>query len=159
MKRFTIQQKIEETLKDFKVLSVRYMEVMDNKEMLDLFLSRNRNPIFDLSTNKMFRTGLMSNEVIKMGTKTIKGKVDDHFIQRKMAMKYIFDYIVSHPDIGYDEFESLLIKYTSTVRLTREEHDRVTKLAKGTDKFNFDLYEQCGIIVEGLSHFIPADLL
>jgi hypothetical protein len=159
MAKSNIKKKIEETLKDFKVLSVRYMEVKDNEELMDMFLSRNRNPIFDLSSNKMFRTGLVSNEVKKMTTKGIKGKADDHFIQRKMSMRYIFEYIVSHPDIGYDDFARLLVKYNSTVRLTKEEHDRVTDYAKGKGMFNFELYEQCGIIVEGLSDFIPAELL
>lgn len=159
MAKSNIKKKIEETLKDFKVLSVRYMEVKDNMELMDMFLSRNRNPIFDLSNYKMFRTGLVSNEVKKMTTKGKKGKADDHFIQRKMAMKYIFEYIVSHPDIGYDEFVVLLKKYASTVRLTKGEHDRLTDYAKGKGVFNFELYEECGIIVEGLSDFIPAELL
>ena len=150
--------KIEETLKDFNQLMLRYREVHGNEMLMDMFLSRNRNPIFDLSNIKMFKTGLQSNGSLSETNKKLK--TEDHYIQRKKGMKHIFDYMMARPNIGYDEFVGLLIKYISTVTLTKEEHRRVTALAKkNKDKYNFELYSLCGIVVEGLNDIIPGELL
>ena len=85
--------KIEETFNDFKALVPRYLEVYNNEELLDMFLSRNRNPIFDLSNYKMFKSGLQSKGALMESDN--KKKTQDHFIQRKKAMKHIFDYLVA----------------------------------------------------------------
>ena len=51
---------IEETLEDFKVLLTRYRSIKDNETKLKQFYSRNRNPIWDVTNCKYFKTGLMS---------------------------------------------------------------------------------------------------
>ena len=53
--KFTITEKINETLKDFKALLPRYREVKSDVKLFQLFMSRNRNPLWDLSGNKIFK--------------------------------------------------------------------------------------------------------
>lgn len=77
--------RVEETLKDFVCLVPRYQEVKDDKELYDMFLSRNRNPLFDLTNTKFWDTGLMSENAKVKGVKTVK----DHYIQRKNCYGYI----------------------------------------------------------------------
>jgi hypothetical protein len=54
--------KIEETMNDFKCLLNRYLELKDNEEKLKLFFTRNRNPIWDITNTKFFKTGLKSEK-------------------------------------------------------------------------------------------------
>jgi hypothetical protein len=138
--------KVEETLKDFICLVPRYLEVKDNPVLYDMFLSRNRNPLFDLTLNKFWETGLSSN-----GFKSGQGKkVKDHYIPRKLAMGFIMRELSLNPNISLEEFIVLCKKYASTINLTEEEHKLVTQKAKKTGKPNYEFYESCGIVVEGL---------
>jgi hypothetical protein len=54
-----------------------------------------------------------------------------------------------------DEFVVFLVEYGSTVAITKEEHQVVTTRAKNTTDLNYELYEQCGIVIEGLDKMIP----
>jgi hypothetical protein len=45
-------------------------------------------------------------------------------------------------------------KYVSTVGLTKEEHMKVTMLAKNNDEYNFNLYTECDIIIDGMDKFV-----
>ena len=45
-------------------------------------------------------------------------------------------------------------KYSSTVGITKDEHMRVTTLAKNKDEFNFSLYNECNIIIDGIDKFV-----
>ena len=140
----------EETLKDFVCLIPRYLEVKGNEKLYDMFLSRNRNPLFDMTNTKFWETGLSSN-----GTKFSSGKkVKDHYIPRKLAMGYIMDALVLNPNMPVDEFVILCKKYASTITLTEEEHNLVTHRAKNTGKPNYEFYYSCGIIIEGLDELI-----
>ena len=142
--------KVEETLKDFVCLIPRYMEVKGNPKLYDMFLSRNRNPLFDMTKNKFWETGLSSN-----GAKSSSGKkVKDHYIPRKLAMGYIMDALVKNPNMPVDVFIVLCKKYASTVTLTEEEHNLVTVAAKNTGRPNHEFYSSCGIIVEGLDYIL-----
>ena len=108
--------KVEETLKDFICLVPRYLEVKNNPVLYDMFLSRNRNPLFDLTLNKFWETGLSSN-----GFKLGQGKkVKDHYIPRKLAMGFIMRELSLNPNISLDEFIDLCKKYASTVNLTEQ---------------------------------------
>ena len=78
--------KCDETLKDFKCLLSRYREVKDDVKLFKMFMTRNRNPLWDLSNSSELRTGLKSKKVIESKNKG----VEDHFIQRSKAMKNIF---------------------------------------------------------------------
>jgi hypothetical protein len=150
--KLTIEQiiKVEETLKDFLYLVPRYLEVKDNPKLYDMFLSRNRNPLFDMTNTKFWETGLSSN-----GAKFLKGKkVKDHYIPRKIAMGFIMDELVSNPTMSVDDFILLCKKYASTVTLTEEEHNLVTLMAKNTGKPNYEFYSSCGIIIEGLEDIL-----
>ena len=139
--------KVEETLKDFVCLIPRYMEVRGNPKLYNMFLSRNRNPLFDMTKNKFWETGLSSN-----GAKSYSGKkVKDHYIPRKLAMGYIMDELVKNPNMSVDDFIILCKKYASTVTLTEEEHNLVTRIARNTGIPNHEFYSSCGIIVEGLN--------
>lgn len=138
--------KCEETLKDFKCLLPRYREVKNDVNLFKMFMSRNRNPLWDLSNSSELRTGLKSKRVIESN---VKG-VDDHFIQRTKAMKNIFFELNNKPDMDLDSFIMLLKKYSSTVELTKDEHSRVTGLSRSRDVLNYQLYNELGIQVEGL---------
>jgi hypothetical protein len=142
--------KVEETLKDFVCLIPRYLEVKDNSKLYNMFLSRNRNPLFDMTGTKFWETGLSSN-----GVKNNEGKkVKDHYIPRKLAMGYIMDELVNNPYMSVDDFIVLCKKYASTVNLTKEEHNLVTLMAKNTGKPNHEFYDSCGIVIEGIEDLI-----
>ena len=142
--------KCKETLKDFVCLIPRYLEVKNNEELYDMFLSRNRNPLFDLTNTKYWQTGLSSN-----GVKNGMGKiVHDHYVPRKIAMGYIMESIRNNPNMGVDEFVLLCKKYASTVSLTESEHSLITIRAKNTGKCNYEFYSECGIIIEGLDEIV-----
>jgi hypothetical protein len=143
-------RKIEETLKDFKCLLVRYRDVMNNKELLREFCSRNRNPLWDITSIKYFNTGLKSKGLIKDGGKG----VNDHYIQRMMSTEIIFKELNNSPDMTVSDFILLVKKYSSTVSLTKEEHKKITLLTKGKDIMNYLMYEEAGIEVPGLEEYI-----
>lgn len=151
--KFTIEEKISETLKDFKALVGRYTEVKDNDGLLKLFLSRNRNPLFDISNNKMFKTGLKSKNLISSGGKP----VEDHFIQRTKAMRLIFNKLECNPNMELEEFIQLLIAIASTASITREEHIKVTTYAKEHNILNYQAYKTLDIEIEGLEKFISEN--
>lgn len=142
--------KCEETLKDFKCLLPRYREVRSDVNLYKMFMTRNRNPLWDLSNSTELRTGLKSKKVIESKTKG----VDDHFIQRSKAMKNIFFELDNNPDMTNEEFIRILKKYSSTVELTKEEHGKVTGLSRTRDVLNYQLYTELGIEVDGLQNLL-----
>jgi len=142
--------KINLTLDIFKCQIELYNSIKTDPNKLDAFFSLNRNPLFDLTGISYFRTGLESDGVIAGGK-----PVHDHFIQRKQAMKILFDKLSKNKDMTLDEFIVFLVEYGSTVAITKEEHQVVTTRAKNTTKLNYELYEQCGIVIEGLNKMIP----
>ena len=78
------KSKIEETLEDFKVLLGRYRSIKKDETKLRQFFVRNRNPIWDITNCKYFKTGLLSEEAKNT---SLSDMVDDHYIQRSKAMK------------------------------------------------------------------------
>ena len=142
--------KINLTLDIFKCQIELYNSIKTDPNKLDAFFSLNRNPLFDLTGISYFRTGLESDGVIAGGK-----PVHDNFIQRKQAMKILFDKLSKNKDMTLDEFIVFLVEYGSTVAITKEEHQVVTTRAKNTTKLNYELYEQCGIVIEGLDKMIP----
>lgn len=141
---------IEETLKDFKCLIPRYCEVRDNELLFKSFCSRNRNPLWDITNISYFKTGLMS-ESAKTSTEKL---CDDHFVQRKLSMKLIMDSLVKSPNMSVEEFIKLIKKYSSTVKITRDEHTLVSQKTKNNDQYNFKVYEELGIIINGLDEYV-----
>jgi hypothetical protein len=148
--KFTITEKIDETLKDFKALLPRYREVKGNAKLFQLFMSRNRNPLWDLSGNKIFKTGLKSRLFLESNTKG----VEDHFIQRTKSMKIVFHKLDENPDMSVEQFTNLITAYSSTITLTKEEHGKVTSFAKNNNMLNYQAYNLLGIEVVGLSEFM-----
>jgi hypothetical protein len=145
-------EKIEETLEDFKCLLKRYRELKDNPVKLNYFFNRNRNPIWDITNINFFKTGLKSE---KAAQSLDKNSVDDHFIQRSKSIKFIFNELDKKEDMSLDEFIMLIRKLCSTIKLTREEHNKVTSFAKKNPTYlNYEIYVECGINVEGISNFI-----
>ena len=142
--------RVEETLKDFICLIPRYLEVKGDDKLYDMFLSRNRNPLFDMTNTKFWETGLLSNGAKYGGGK----KVKDHYIPRKLAMGFIMDALVLNPNMSVDDFIVLCKKYASTVTLTEEEHNLVTVRAKNTGRPNYEFYSSCGIFIEGIDGLI-----
>jgi hypothetical protein len=143
-------KKIDMTLNIFKSQIDLYESIKSDPTDLDNFFSLNRNPLFDLTNISYFRTGLESESVTNGGK-----PVHDHFIQRKYAMKILFEKLSEDKDMTLDEFIVFLVDYGSTVAITKEEHQVVTMRAKNTTDLNYELYKQCGIIIEGLDKMIP----
>jgi hypothetical protein len=143
-------KKIDMTLNIFKCQIDLYESIKNDPTDLDNFFSLNRNPLFDLTNISYFRTGLESENVTNGGK-----PVHDHFIQRKYAMKILFEKLSEDRDMTLDEFVVFLVEYGSTVAITKEEHQVVTSRAKNTTDLNYELYEQCGIVIEGLDKMIP----
>ena len=142
--------KIEETLKDFKCLLPRFNEVKDNRILVKEFCKRNRNPIWDLTNIKYFKTGLKSDGLIELGG---KGK-DEHYIQRSLCMEIIFRKLSENPDMSVEGFIDLLRMYSSTVQLTEKEHKEITLYTRNTDIMNYMVYDKVGIQVKGLMDII-----
>jgi hypothetical protein len=144
------QRMIEETLKDFKCLLVRYREYRGDDELVKEFCSRNRNPLFDITNIQYFQTGLKSNGLIQNGGTP----VNDHYIPRVKSTEIIFEELYKNPDMGVVEFTELIKKYSSTISITKDEHMKITQLTKGTGVMNYLMYEKCDIIVPGLMEHI-----
>ena len=143
-------KKIDMTLNIFKCQIGLYESIKNDPNDLDNFFSLNRNPLFDLTNISYFRTGLQSQGVIDGGK-----PVHDHFIQRKYAMKILFEKLSENKNMTLNEFVVFLVEYGSTVAITKEEHQVVTMKAKNTTDLNYELYERCGIIIEGIDKMIP----
>jgi hypothetical protein len=140
---------IQETLEDFKVLLSRYRKIKTDGTKIKQFFVRNRNPIWDITNCKFFKTGIMSDNSKHVSTTQL---VDDHYIQRSKAMKFIFSELDKDEDMGLDKFIPLLKKYCSTVKLTKDEHINVTKFAKQNPTYlNYETYLACNIQIDGLS--------
>jgi hypothetical protein len=143
---------IQETFEDFKALLPRYIEVKNDETKLKSFLVRNRNPLWDVTNCKFFKTGLLSEEAKNADKKNL---VDDHYIQRSKGLKFIFSELESNPNLTLESFIILIKKYTSTVKLTKEEHSKVTSFAKKNPTYlNYETYLTRGIKIDGLSEFI-----
>jgi regulatory protein YycI of two-component signal transduction system YycFG len=140
---------IEETLEDFKALLPRYRSLKDDETKSKQFFVRNRNPVWDITNCKFFRTGLMSEDAKDLPLTQL---VDDHYIQRSKAMKFIFSELDKDESMSFDKFTMLLKKYCSTVKLSKDEHSMVTALAKKNPTYlNYESYLACKIQVDGLS--------
>lgn len=143
------KSKIEETLEDFKVLLRRYRSIKNDETKLRQFFVRNRNPIWDITNCKYFKTGLLSEEAKNT---SLIDLVDDHYIQRSKAMKFIFSELDKDEDMGINRFIELLKKYCSTVKLSKDEHSKVTVVAKKNPTYlNYESYLACKIQIDGLS--------
>ena len=77
----------QETFEDFKVLLTRFNQVKNDETKLRAFFVRNRNPLWDLTNCKFYKTGLMSEGAKKLDKKDL---VDDHYIQRSKGLKFVF---------------------------------------------------------------------
>jgi hypothetical protein len=140
---------IEETLKDFKALLPRYRSLKDDEIKSKQFFVRNRNPIWDITNCKYFKTGLMSEDAKDLPLTQL---VDDHYIQRSKAMRFIFSELDRDENMTMDKFISLLKKYCSTVKLSKDEHSKVTVIAKQNPTYlNYESYLACKIQINGLS--------
>jgi len=140
---------IEETLEDFKALLSRYRSLKDDEIKSKQFFVRNRNPIWDITNCKYFKTGLMSEDAKDLPLTQL---VDDHYIQRSKAMRFIFSELDRDENMTMDKFISLLKKYCSTVKLSKEEHSKVTVIAKQNPTYlNYESYLACKIQINGLS--------
>ena len=140
---------IEETLEDFKVLLARYRSVKDCEVKSKQFFVRNRNPIWDITNCKFFKTGLISQSAKNVPLTQL---VDDHYIQRSKAMRFIFSELDKDENMEVSKFIQILKKYCSTVKLSKDEHSKVTVVAKRNPTYlNYESYLACSIRIDGLS--------
>ena len=140
---------INETLKDFKCLVPRYLEVKNDQNLLELFCSRNRNPLWDITNVSYFKTGLISESAKKAPENT----TDDHFIQRKLSMRLVMESLVNNPNMSLEEFVEMIRKYSSTIIITKDEHTLVSQRTKNTGMYNFQVYSELGIVIEGIDDY------
>ena len=142
----------QETFEDFKVLLTRFNQVKNDETKLRAFFVRNRNPLWDLTNCKFYKTGLMSEGAKNLSNKDL---VDDHYIQRSKGLKFVFAELDKDPEMSLESFIYIVKKYSSTVKLSKEEHAKVTSFAKKNPTYlNYETYLACGIKVEGLSDII-----
>jgi len=140
---------IEETLEDFKALLPRYRRLKYDETKSKQFFVRNRNPVWDLTNCKYFKTGLISEDAKDLPLTQL---VDDHYIQRSKAMRFIFSELDRDENMTVEKFISILKKYCSTVKLSKEEHSKVTVVAKQNPTYlNYESYLACEIQINGLS--------
>ena len=141
---------LTETLEDFKALLTRFVQIKNDKTLLRKFCVRNRNPIWDLTNTKYFKTGFKS-----LSCENSPDLVDDHFIQRSKAMFLIFETLEKNPNINVDEFLTMLKKYCSTVQITKQEHTLVSAYAKkNPDFYNYESYLACGVKIPDLNDWM-----
>lgn len=141
---------LSETLEDFKALLPRFVVIKNDKTLLRKFCVRNRNPIWDLTNTKFFKTGFKS-----LNCEGSTDLVDDHFIQRSKSMFLIFETIEKNPSISIEEFLYLLKKYCSTVQITKQEHILVSAFAKkNPDFYNYESYLACGVKIPDLNDWM-----
>ncbi len=68
------------------------------------------------------------------------------------ASNGLFSELDKDEDMGVDKFISLLKKYCSTVKLSKDEHSKVTVVAKKNPTYlNYESYLACEIQIDGLS--------
>jgi hypothetical protein len=143
---------IEETLEDFKALLPRYRSLKDDETKSKQFFVRNRNPVWDVTNCKFFRTGLMSEDAKDLPLTQL---VDDHYIQRSKAMRFIFSELDRDENMELSKFIQILKKYCSTVKLSKDEHSKVTVVAKQNPTYlNYESYLACKIKIDGLSNLM-----
>ena len=143
---------IEETLEDFKALLPRYRSLKDDETKSKQFFVRNRNPVWDVTNCKFFRTGLMSEDAKDLPLDQL---VDDHYIQRSKAMRFIFSELDRDENMSVEKFISILKKYCLTVKLSKNEHSKVTVVAKQNPTYlNYESYLACKIKIDGLSNLM-----
>jgi hypothetical protein len=164
--KYTLQKiKSETTELQFKKLEVLYdlfkknvsiynqYKKLDDKDYLNFFVSTFRSPIWDISSANIFKTGLKSNKVLD-GEESL---VEDHFIQRSKASRLLFENFSENPSLSFISFVNLLVKYGSTIILTKEEHSEVSKAAKkDKEAYNHELYENCNVEVVGLQELLVS---
>ncbi len=147
--------KIQEAFRDYRCLLPRYLEVKNDPKLLRKFFTRNRNPLWDITSAKFFDTGLMSNEA-KCGDEKL---TNDHYIQRSLAVKMIFDEIANDYNMSLDKFTDMIKRYCSTLKITRKEYRRLINLAKQSPGvYNYNLYTKAGIKIPGLKKYIKNTL-
>jgi hypothetical protein len=143
----------KETLEDLKAHLPRFIKF--NPDERHRLCCRNRSILFDVTTSNFFKTGLMSENVKKFKDEEIS---EDHYYQRTKACEKIFLELVKNPEMDVETFISLLIKYCSTITLTKKEHRRVGDFTKKNKTYlNYQVYNKLGINVEGLSELIKKN--
>jgi hypothetical protein len=86
---------------------------------------------------------------------TLTQLVDDHFIQRSKAMRFIFSELDRDENMELSKFIQILKKYCSTVKLSKDEHSKVTVVAKQNPTYlNYESYLACKIKIDGLSNLM-----
>jgi hypothetical protein len=67
-------------------------------------------------------------------------------------MRFIFSELDKNEDMDINDFILLLKKYCSTVKLSKDEHTRVTVVARQNPNYlNYETYLACDIEIDGLS--------
>jgi hypothetical protein len=164
-KKFT-NKKIQEltTELQYKKLQVIYKLFKENTKQYNYwksigetelyqFVSFFRSPIWDITNGKLFETGLISEGVKKesLGKVETSKFVKEHYIQRVKTSKILFECFSENKNLSFINFVNLLIKYGSTILVTKSEHSKITSEAgKHKDKFNYQIYNLCDVKIPGI---------
>jgi len=122
-----------------------------------MYLTRSRFLL--KSRYQFFNPELKSNEAQKLWDEGFRFGdrlfTYEHFINRKMAAKFIMDELCANPKMSLNEFVYLVREYCSVVILTKEEHTLVTKHIKENEgKLSIQLYKENGIEIPGLLEYV-----
>jgi hypothetical protein len=116
------------------------------------FLLETETRFWDITNCKFFKTGLMSESAKDLPLTQL---VDDHYIQRSKAMRFIFSELDRDENMELSKFILILKKYCSTVKLSKDEHSKVTVVAKQNPTYlNYESYLACKIKIDGLSNLM-----
>jgi len=155
-------EQVSQTLEIYKRLTPLWEQIKNNgtPKQKKKFLSLNRNPLFDITGVKYFKTGLMSIQAKKNMNDCNCKQTNDHLIQRSKSLEYIFNEISSNPDMTPRQFVRIIRRYCSTVLLTREEHMLVTSYTKQNPQItNASIYSKLGIKIKGLDKWVRKNKL
>jgi hypothetical protein len=153
---------VAQSLEIYKRLVPMWKKIKNSGNLQDKkrFLSLNRNPLFDMTGVKYFKTGLISSECKKSLKDCNCKQTNDHLIQRSKSLEYVFNEVASNPDMTPRQYVRVIRRYCSTVLLTREEHALVTTFTKNNKSYtNASVYSKLGIKIPGLDKWVRKNKL
>ena len=69
-------------------------------------------------------------------------------------MKLIFSEITKNPKMSTKKFTNLITKYGSTIEVLKSEHKKIGVTTRGTQLYNFRIYDEIGIEIDGLEEHL-----
>ena len=71
-------------------------------------------------------------------------------------MRLIFAEITKYPKMSTNKFIKLISKYGSTIEVLKSEHKRIGLTTRNTQLYNFRVYNDLGIEIDGLDNHLKS---